>query len=42
MTLIVSFQGGDADDHVVEAYAGAESLVGISRSLALIAHYAAT
>lgn len=40
--LIVSFLGGDADDHRIEAFAGLESAAGIARALALIGHYAAT
>jgi len=42
MSLLISFQGLDADDGRIEAFAGIESAAGISRSLALIAHYAAT
>ena len=42
MSLIISFQGFDADDHHVEAFAGARSIAGISRSLALVANYAST
>lgn len=42
MSLIISFRGLDADRHVIEAYTGSESLAGISRSLALVANYAAT
>jgi hypothetical protein len=42
MSLIVSFRGLDADRHLLDAYTGSESIAGISRSLALVAHYAAT
>lgn len=42
MSLIVSFRGADADQHRIDAYSGSESIAGISRSLALVAHYAAT
>jgi hypothetical protein len=42
VSLIISFQGLDADEGRLEAFAGIESAAGISRSLALIAHYAAT
>jgi hypothetical protein len=42
MSLIVSFRGLDADQHRIDAYTGSESIAGISRSLALVAHYAAT
>ncbi|HEV2597307.1 hypothetical protein [Sphingopyxis sp.] len=41
-TLIVSFLGGDADEHRIEAFSGLESAAGIARALALIGHYAAT
>lgn len=41
MDLIVSFKGGDADKHHIEAYAGLESISGIARALTLIAHYMA-
>ena len=42
MDLTISFQGLDADDHRIEAYAGIESAAGIARALTLIAHFAAT
>ncbi|MCZ8324933.1 MAG: hypothetical protein O9283_06700 [Sphingomonadaceae bacterium] len=42
MELIISFQGMDADDHRIEAYAGIESAAGIARALTLIAHFAST
>lgn len=42
MSLIVSFRGLDADNHHVEAFAGARSIAGVSRSLALVANYAST
>jgi hypothetical protein len=41
-SLIISFQGLDAERGHVEAFAGIESAAGIARSLTLIAHYAAT
>lgn len=40
--LIVSFLGGDADRHQIEAFSGLESAAGIARALTLIGHYAAT
>ncbi|WP_114520936.1 hypothetical protein [Altererythrobacter sp. ZODW24] len=40
--LIISFQGLDADDGHVEAFAGIESAAGIARALTLIGHYAST
>jgi hypothetical protein len=42
MSLIISFQGLDADEGHLEAFSGTESLAGIARSLTLIAHYVAT
>jgi hypothetical protein len=41
-TLILSFQGLDAEEGHIEAFAGIESAAGIARSLTLVAHYAAT
>jgi hypothetical protein len=40
--LIVTFDGLDARDGHLEAFAGIESMAGIARALTLIAHYAAT
>ncbi|GKS02371.1 DUF7946 domain-containing protein [Sphingomonas aquatilis] len=40
--LIISFQGLDADDGHVEAFAGIESAAGLARALVLIGHYAST
>ena len=40
--LIISFEGKDANEGRLEAFAGIESAAGIARSLTLIAHYAAT
>lgn len=37
--LVVSFQGGLADDHRLPAYAASQSLYGISRSLLIITNY---
>ena len=42
MDLTISFEGLDADEHRIEAYAGIESAAGIARALTLIAHFAAT
>ena len=41
-TLVLRFEGLDADDGRLEAFSGIESAAGIARSLTLIAHYAAT
>lgn len=37
--LIVSFQGGMADEHRLPAYAASQSMYGISRSLLIVANY---
>ncbi len=39
---MISFQGLDADRHIIEAYSGTESAAGIARVLTLITHFAAT
>ena len=38
----IKFDGGEADEHLIEAYFGSESLSGMSRAATLVAHYAAT
>ncbi|MCJ8190859.1 DUF7946 domain-containing protein [Sphingomicrobium aestuariivivum] len=40
--LIISFQGLDASEGHIEAFAGLESVAGVARALTLVAHYAAT
>lgn len=38
----VHFRGGEAEQHRIDLYSGAESLSGIGRAANLVAHYAAT
>jgi hypothetical protein len=38
----VHFRGGEADDHRIDLYTGAESLSGLGRAANLVAHYVAT
>jgi hypothetical protein len=40
--MYVKYDGGEADQHVIEAYYGAESLTGIARAAVLVAHFADT
>jgi hypothetical protein len=38
----IVFEGGEADEHAIEAYTGTESLNGIARAAVLVAHYVDT
>lgn len=40
--IILKYEGGDADDHRLDALTGGESLEGLGRALSLVAHFAAT
>lgn len=40
--MIVKFIGAEADSHRVSAFMGTESLVGVARTAALVAHYIST
>jgi hypothetical protein len=40
--IVISFQGLDADEGHVEAFAGIESAAGLARAFTLIGHYAST
>jgi hypothetical protein len=42
MSLILKYEGDDADDHRLDVQLGGESLAGIGHALTLISHYAAT
>ncbi|HXH53736.1 MAG TPA: hypothetical protein VNH53_09965 [Sphingomicrobium sp.] len=42
MSLILKYEGLDADEHRLDAQFGGESLAGIGHGLTLISHYAAT
>lgn len=42
MSLILKYDGGDADEHRLDAQFGGESFAGIGHALTLVSHYAAT
>ena len=42
MDLVVKFTGQAADQHLLPAFEGSQSLEGISRTLVLVSHYIAT
>lgn len=40
--LILKYEGGDADQHRIDALTGGESLEGLGRAVSLVSHYVAT
>jgi hypothetical protein len=42
MRVVARFEGDVADDHLLPAYEGAQSIEGIARTLTLVSHYAVT